>query len=106
GGRDLAAGVGGLMARDAVRALDADPATEVILLVSKPPDESVAQAVIGASRGTPVVAACLGMSAPDGTLAGAPLAATLEAGALAVARILGRPVPDLSGVPGDQAKTA
>ena len=106
GGRDLAAGVGGLMARDAVRALDDDPATEVILLVSKPPDESVAQAVIGASHGTPVVAACLGMSAPDGTLAGAPLAATLEAGALEVARILGRPAPDLSGLPGDQAKEA
>ena len=49
GGRDLSAQVGGLMARDAVRALDADPGTEVILLVSKPPDESVAQAVIGAS---------------------------------------------------------
>ncbi|HET9972968.1 MAG TPA: FdrA family protein [Streptosporangiaceae bacterium] len=106
GGRDLAAGVGGLMARDAVRALDADPATEVILLVSKPPDESVAQAVIGASQGTPVVAACLGMSAPDGTLAGAPLASTLEAGALEVARILGRPAPDLSGLPGPAAEQA
>jgi len=93
GGRDLSAAVGGLMARDAVRALDADPATRVILLVSKPPDEDVARAVIGASRATPVVAACLGMSAPDGTLAGAPLAATLESGALRVAEILGRPVP-------------
>ena len=93
GGRDLSAPVGGLMARDAVRALDADPATRVILLVSKPPDEDVARAVIGASRATPVVAACLGMSAPDGQLAGAPLAATLEGGALRVAEILGRPVP-------------
>ena len=97
GGRDLSAGVGGLMARDAVRALDADPSTHVILLVSKPPDEHVAQAVIGASQGTPLVAACLGMSTPDGQLAGAPLAATLEAGALQVAEILGRPVPELSG---------
>ena len=93
GGRDLSAAVGGLMARDAVRALDADPATEVILLVSKPPDEGVARAVIGASQGTPVVAACLGMSAPDGTLAGAPLAATLEGGALRVAQVLGRQMP-------------
>src|SRR5581483_7664279 len=106
GGRDLSAGVGGLMARDAVRALDADPATEVILLVSKPPDESVAQAVIGASHGTPVVAACLGMTAADGRLAGAPLAATLEAGALKVARILGRTAPDLSGLPGPEAEQA
>src|SRR5256885_2389643 len=68
GGRDLSAGVGGLMARDAVRALDADPATEVILIVSKPPDAEVARAVITASTATPVVAACLGMSAPDGLL--------------------------------------
>lgn len=102
GGRDLSAGVGGLMARDAVRALDADPGTEVILLVSKPPDPDVARAVIGASAATPVVAACLGMSAADGLLASAPLAATLEQGALQVASILGRSAPgpaeDLDGV--------
>jgi FdrA protein len=96
GGRDLSAGVGGLMARDAVRALDADFDTEVILVVSKPPDPEVAQTVICASQATPVVAACLGMSAPDGMIAGAPLAATLEEGALRVATILGRPVPDLA----------
>ena len=106
GGRDLSAQVGGLMARDAVRALDADPGTEVILLVSKPPDEDVARTVIGASRGTPVVAACLGMSAPDGRLAGASLAATLEGGALRVAEILGRPAPDLTGSPGPDAEAA
>src|SRR5437660_3037988 len=85
------------MARDAIRALDADPGTEIILLVSKPPDQDVARTVIGASRGTPVVAACLGMSAPEGGLAGASLAATLEGGALRVAEILGRDVPDLGG---------
>jgi FdrA protein len=102
GGRDLSAGVGGLMAREAVRALDADPGTEVILLVSKPPDPDVARAVIGARGATPVVAACLGMSAPDGAIGTAVLASTLEQGALEVARILGRPVPqpaeDLAGV--------
>ncbi len=96
GGRDLSASVGGLMARDAVEALDADPGTQVILLVSKPPDEAVARMVIGASKATPVVAACLGMSAPEGRLAGALLAATLEEGAMRVAGILGRPVPDLT----------
>jgi FdrA protein len=96
GGRDLSAEVGGLMAREAVRALDADPATEVILLVSKPPDEDVATRVIGAAAVTPVVAACMGMSAPDGQIAGAPLETTLEGGALRAAGILGRAVPDLS----------
>ena len=94
GGRDLSAGVGGMMARDAVRALDADPGTEVIVLVSKPPDAEVARSVIGASTATPVVAACLGMSTPDGHLAGAPLAATLEEGALRAASILGRTAPE------------
>jgi FdrA protein len=96
GGRDLSAAVGGLMAREAVRALDADPGTEVILLVSKPPDPDVARTVIGASRSTPVVAACLGMSAPDGRIGAALLADTLEQGALEVARILHRPVPETS----------
>src|SRR5215471_4197473 len=96
GGRDLSAQVGGRMAVEAVRALDADPGTEVILLVSKPPDRDAARAVIDASEHTPVIAACLGMSAPDGMLAGAPLAVTLEDGAVAVARTLGRPVPDLT----------
>lgn len=96
GGRDLSAGVGGIMAAEAVRALDADPGTEVILLVSKPPDPGAAAAVIGASRSTPVVAACLGMSAPDGRIGDAILADTLEQGARQVARILDAPVPDTS----------
>ena len=95
GGRDLSAEVGGLMAREAVRALDADPGTELILLVSKPPDADVARSVIGASTATPVVAACLGMSTADGQLAGAPLVTTLEEGVLLAASMLGRTVPDL-----------
>ena len=93
GGRDLSAGVGGLMAAEAVRALDADPGTEVILLVSKPPDPDVARTVVGASRATPVVAACLGMSAPDGRIGAALLADTLEQGARQVTEILGHAVP-------------
>jgi FdrA protein len=94
GGRDLSAAVGGLMACEAVRALDADPGTEVILLVSKPPDPDVARTVVGASRATSVVAACLGMSAPDGRIGTALLADTLEQGALQVAEILRQPVPE------------
>jgi FdrA protein len=106
GGRDLSAEVGGLMAREAVRALDADPGTQVILLVSKPPDEDVARTVIGASHGTPVVAACLGMSAPSGRLAGAELAATLESGALRVAELLGLRVPEPDGSLGRETEEA
>ena len=96
GGRDLSASVGGRMAACAVRALDADPDTDAILLVSKPPDARVAAEVVAQSRRTPVVAACVGMTAPDGRLGEAVLASTLEEGAIAVTRQLGRPVPDLS----------
>ena len=66
----------------------------------------MARAVIGASRGTPVVAACLGMSAPDGRLAGALLAATLEGGALRVSEILGGRALDLTGSPGPDTEAA
>ncbi len=42
GGRDLSAAVGGLGARAALDALDADPETELVVLVSKPPAPEVA----------------------------------------------------------------
>jgi succinyl-CoA synthetase alpha subunit len=41
GGRDVKEAIGGIMFIDALRALAADPATKVIVLVSKPPHESV-----------------------------------------------------------------
>jgi FdrA protein len=47
GGRDLSEAVGGTMAKLAIKALAEDPATEAILLVSKPPDERVAREVVG-----------------------------------------------------------
>jgi FdrA protein len=96
GGRDLSASVGGRMAAAAVRALDADPGTEAILLVSKPPDPAVAAAVVTECRAKPLVAACVGMTSPDARLDGAVLAATLEEGAIKVAAQLGRAVPDLA----------
>ncbi len=96
GGRDLSAGVGGRMAAAAVRSLAFDPGTDAILLVSKPPDPGVAAAAVAQSRGKPIVAACVGMTSPDGRLGGAPLARTLEEGASMVAAELGTPVPDLA----------
>jgi succinyl-CoA synthetase alpha subunit len=41
GGRDVKEAIGGIMFIDALRALAEDPATRVIVLVSKPPHESV-----------------------------------------------------------------
>ena len=71
GGRDLSAEVGGRMARSAISALREDPATEVILFVSKPPAPEVAAAVLASAGETPLVAALIGLDpefpAPPGS---------------------------------------
>jgi FdrA protein len=46
GGRDLKEEVGGIMMLEGLKALQADPATKVIALVSKPPSPSVAEAIL------------------------------------------------------------
>ncbi|GGL25975.1 FdrA family protein [Planomonospora parontospora] len=68
GGRDLSAEVGGLSTLRALEALDADPATELIVLVSKPPDAEVADAVRKAAGrlATPVATAFPGRSSGRG----------------------------------------
>jgi FdrA protein len=90
GGRDLTARVGGRMARAAVRALDDDPATGVVLLVSKPPAPEVAEAVLAECRRTPVVAVYLGLD-------DARFAPTLEEGARRAAELVGAGRPPVVG---------
>ena len=46
GGRDLREEVGGSMMLEALKALQADPATQVIALISKPPSPAVAEAIL------------------------------------------------------------
>jgi FdrA protein len=92
GGRDLTAAVEGRMARAAVRALVADDTTDVVLLVSKPPDAAVAEAVLGECRGTPAVAVFLGLEDVDPP-EGARLVPTLEQGARAAATLAGADPP-------------
>ncbi|SEG32643.1 FdrA protein [Nonomuraea solani] len=89
GGRDLSAEVGGLSARRALRLLDDDPATELIVLVSKPPAPEVARALEAEPLRTPVVRALLGAGAPD-----------LTEATERVLRTLGRPVPEWPSWPG------
>ena len=46
GGRDLSEAIGGLMMLQAFEALENDPATEVIVLISKPPSPSVQEKIL------------------------------------------------------------
>lgn len=96
GGRDLSAEVAGRMAAPAVRALAADPGTDSILLVSKPPDAHVAQTVLAQAGGKPAMAALIGIGAPAELPAGTQFAATLEQAAALAATAAGGQVPDLA----------
>ena len=71
GGRDLSAAVGGRSALAALAALDEDPATELIVVVSKPPAQGVAAGLrdFAATLSTPVVLALTGAGQPDLTAA-------------------------------------
>ena len=98
GGRDLSAQVGGRMARSAMAALRADPGTDVILFISKPPSPEVATAALAtagsASGETPVVAGLIGLPADFPAPPGVVLADTLESSVVATLGLLGVAVPD------------
>jgi len=98
GGRDLSEAVQGRTTKAAIRALEADPDTEVILLVSKPPAESVARDVLQLCETTPTVATFLGLDAMD-VPSNVRLTATLEAGAREAANLAGTtPPPTATGL--------
>jgi FdrA protein len=84
GGRDLHEMIGGMMFIDALRALAADEATEVICLVSKPPHptvlKNVSQEVKAINK--PVIAIFIGTDAKEMAAAGATPAKNLEEAAL------------------------
>ncbi len=96
GGRDLDERVGGVMMLAALERLAADPATDLIVLISKPPAAAVAERVLAAagSIAKPVIVNFLGGDPAIVTAAGSIPAATFEAAAaIASAMALGRPVP-------------
>lgn len=97
GGRDLSEAVGGRMAIAGVRSLVADPGTDLVFLVSKPPAARVAQAVLDAAGDTPVVASFVGLDEHLDEPGTARVERTLEGGALAVLQLLDLPHPDLVG---------
>ncbi|MBI4610146.1 MAG: acyl-CoA synthetase FdrA [Candidatus Rokubacteria bacterium] len=65
GGRDLSAEVDGAMTKLALEALAADPTTEAVILISKPPAASVLPGLEATIRkvGKPIVVSCLGAAA-------------------------------------------
>ncbi len=95
GGRDLSAEVGGAATLVALDRLDADPGVDLVVVVSKPPAETVAEAVRAhaATLSTPVELALLGAGQPD-----------LTAAAEAVLARLGRPVPTWPTTPSARAR--
>ncbi len=87
GGRDLKAEVGAITAHQALDLLARDPATKVIVLVSKPPAAAVATRLLAAAQaaGKPVVVNFIGYPPPARSLGRLHFATGLaEAAALAV----------------------
>ncbi|HUF38844.1 MAG TPA: acyl-CoA synthetase FdrA [Anaerolineales bacterium] len=95
GGRDLKAEIGGITALQGLHALAADPETDVIVLISKPPDPQVAAALLGVAQtcGKPVIVHFTGYPAPAYRLGNLHFALNLQdAARLAVEQTGGQPV--------------
>lgn len=80
GGRDLNDTVGGITTMQALELLAQDPATDVIVLISKPPSRSMASKVLrrALAVGKPVVVCFLGYPAPGRRLGSLHFARDLE----------------------------
>jgi FdrA protein len=87
GGRDLKAEIGGITTLQGLELLAGDPATRVIVLISKPPDAQVTQRVLALARGCrkPVVVQFMGFAPPGSRIGNLHFAASLgQAAELAV----------------------
>ena len=80
GGRDLQREIGGISMLKGLKDLAADPATQVIVLISKPPAPEVAERVLAeaATAGKPVVVVFLGADPKDVARKGVHAVRTLE----------------------------
>jgi len=102
GGRDVKDEVGGMMMLAGLRALQADPDTQVILLISKPPGKDVARNTLeqAAMSGKPTVVCFLGardISAVHKP-AGVWIVPTLQEAALQAARLGGAQLPEIAEI--------
>lgn len=85
GGRDLKAEIGGITYMQAIDALNHDPSTEIITLISKPPAQQVAEKIMDYLKNSvqkPVVVNFLGQDQPTQEIPGIHFVPTLEAAAL------------------------
>ncbi len=101
GGRDVQEAVGGIMFLEALKALNNDEATDVIVLISKPPHADVLRKIAAEMTAIkkPIVAICLGADPETLRQAGAIPARTLEeAGLLAVALSQGNDADSVKAV--------
>jgi len=116
GGRDLSDAVGGLMTRFGIQVLAADPRTQVLVVVSKPPSPAVAETVVAtlAGAGKSAVVHFVGGPAlrggapprPADPARGVVFADSLAGAALQACRLAGvRGLPEAPAPP-DQARVA
>jgi FdrA protein len=106
GGRDLSARIGGKMAELGLDQMAKDPAVEVVLLVSKPPDPAVAARLLAGMGARPSVFALIGLEESLETPEGVRLARTLDEAAAMTVEELGLPRPDLSSGMKEMAEAA
>lgn len=103
GGRDLLETIGGLMMRQGLAMLAADPGTELIVLISKPPAPVVTETILDAAQacGKPVVVNFLG-SKRSGQENGLTFTSSLEETAKAALRRINGADQDYFGLAPDQ----
>lgn len=95
GGRDLKKEIGGIMMRQALRAMTEDKETRVILLVSKPPAKEIAAQILAQAKdcGKPCVVCFLGGDRADAENLGLTAAVSLEDAAHKAVALLRGEVP-------------
>ncbi|HOE28313.1 MAG TPA: acyl-CoA synthetase FdrA [bacterium] len=100
GGRDLGKEVGGISMCRGIDLLDADPATKLIVLVSKPPDRSVAARVLdhAAKCATPAIVCFMNGDPAEVEARGLRFCPTLESAALAAVEAAGGKAPPRAGI--------
>jgi FdrA protein len=98
GGRDLSEAVGAVTTRQGLDLFRRDPATQVVVLVSKPPAPSVAQAVLQSARqvGKPVVVDFIGYPPPGRQVDNLHFVQTLDEAAEAAVRLAAEAQPSES----------